>query len=192
MYIYLIRLREFYTQNIDIYKVGKTSRNFIDRFKEYPKGSELLFTLRVNEIDILERLIIDKLKERFIHKTEYGNEYFEGRHNLMIDTIWSIVIERKSIVPTTLLPLTLGTPTINATNIAPTKHQEDVLDKILGNSNPHTTDNKNTSSCSNCSAVVDGVLVPLYSCGVGKLMVTESECVPCKCTLPKNVVDLPK
>ena len=42
-YIYLIYLREFINSNQDIYKIGKTKQLNNNRFKQYPKGTIILY-----------------------------------------------------------------------------------------------------------------------------------------------------
>ncbi len=53
-YIYIIH--PIQCINLNIYKIGRTS-NIINRFKQYPKGSELLFTIPCNNSKLLEQKI---------------------------------------------------------------------------------------------------------------------------------------
>lgn len=76
-YIYVISLREFLTTKQDVYKVGRT-KDLLKRIQAYPKGSKLIFAKLVeNEVSV-ERKILNNLKLHFIHRKEYGKEYFEG------------------------------------------------------------------------------------------------------------------
>jgi hypothetical protein len=69
-YIYIIHVREFI--NTNIYKVGRTIEIF-KRFKQYPKGSLLLFSCKVNNCVTTERAILNKIKSHICR--EYGLEY---------------------------------------------------------------------------------------------------------------------
>jgi hypothetical protein len=88
-YIYIIREREFIRTNDHVYKIGKTTRDPKRRLASYPKGSEVKFFLQVYECNDLEKKLIKMFKDKFIHRKDYGNEYFEGDVNTMIDIIIS-------------------------------------------------------------------------------------------------------
>ena len=77
-YIYLIQEREFLTQNLPVYKIGKSTQENCRRLNSYPKGSKLIFCNEVNECHFIERELIILLKEKFIWRNDLGNEYFEG------------------------------------------------------------------------------------------------------------------
>lgn len=94
-FIYLLQEREFIKTNEPIYKIGKTKQEKLKRIKSYPNGSELLFYIICNNCDEIEKTIINKFKGHFIHKKEFGNEYFMGDYNLMIDTIYNIIKSSK-------------------------------------------------------------------------------------------------
>ena len=90
-FIYLLQEREFIKTKEPIYKIGKTKQEKLKRIKSYPNGSELLFYIVCNNCDKIEKIIINKFKSHFIHKKEFGNEYFMGDYNSMIDTIYNII-----------------------------------------------------------------------------------------------------
>ena len=84
-YIYIIHCAQHINENI--YKIGRTN-NIIKRFKQYPNGSELLFTITCNNSKLIENGIIQYLKNdsKYIHHKESGNEYFKcDLENLKID-----------------------------------------------------------------------------------------------------------
>ena len=84
-YIYIIHCAQHINENI--YKIGRT-KNIINRFKQYPNGSELLFTITCNNSKLIENNIIQYLKNNinYIHYKESGNEYFKcNLENLKID-----------------------------------------------------------------------------------------------------------
>jgi len=88
--IYLIQTREFQSQNIPIYKIGKTGNDIRNRLGNYGKGGQVLFTMAVdiNKLDFVELEIIKLLKSKFIQKVEIGTEYFEGDYKEIIDVLY--------------------------------------------------------------------------------------------------------
>ena len=75
-YIYIIHPAQCI--NINIYKIGRT-KNIIKRFKQYPKGSELLFSITCKNSNIIESNILKFLRndEKYINAKDYGMEYFQ-------------------------------------------------------------------------------------------------------------------
>jgi hypothetical protein len=90
-FIYLLQEREFINNNEPIYKIGKTKQKKLKRIKSYSNGSELLFYIACNNCDEIEKLVLNKFKNTFIHKKDIGNEYFMGNYNIMIDIIYNII-----------------------------------------------------------------------------------------------------
>jgi hypothetical protein len=84
--IYLLYTREMITTNENIYKLGRS--NYLDnRVKQYPNGSKILLMINcINSISC-EYNLIKLFKEKFIQKTYYGKEYFQGNCFLMIKEI---------------------------------------------------------------------------------------------------------
>jgi hypothetical protein len=77
-YIYLLQEREFINSNEKVYKVGKTRQLNFERFKQYPKGSVVLLYSECCDCDRSEKLILSMLRKKFIKRTDYGSEYFQG------------------------------------------------------------------------------------------------------------------
>lgn len=77
-YIYMIQLREFIQSGKPVFKVGKTKQANSTRFRGYPKGSEVILQCETPNCDDTEREIIEAFKEKYIHRTDIGAEYFEG------------------------------------------------------------------------------------------------------------------
>jgi hypothetical protein len=90
-YIYLLQEREFIKTKENIYKVGKTTKDNLTRFNQYPKGSKLLFQIIVIDCHDMERRILNKFNDSFTIRKDYGNEYFEGNYEDMIDIIFSTI-----------------------------------------------------------------------------------------------------
>jgi hypothetical protein len=90
-YIYLLREREFIKTKENIYKVGRTEKENLKRFNQYPKGSELLFQMICNDCKSIEKKVLKKFNKKFELKEEIGKEYFEGDYKNMIKVIYSII-----------------------------------------------------------------------------------------------------
>ncbi len=86
-YIYLLREREFIKTGEHVYKIGKTTQNGLGRFKNYPKGSELILHIKCADCHTSEKHLIEVFKEKYIRRSDIGLEYFEGNYLLMIDDI---------------------------------------------------------------------------------------------------------
>ena len=88
--IYLMHTRECLNANLLIYKLGR-SHTLDKRIKQYPNGSSIICALPCNKSIICEQLLLDIFKKDFIHKKNYGNEYFEGNYELMVQSIIKIL-----------------------------------------------------------------------------------------------------
>jgi hypothetical protein len=85
-YIYLLQVREFLGTNI--YKLGKTKKENLIRFNQYPKGSRLISQFDCENCDVCERTLIHLFSTKYIQRREYGTEYFEGDVVSMKDDIY--------------------------------------------------------------------------------------------------------
>jgi len=90
-YIYLLILREFKNSKENVYKIGRTKQENHKRFNQYPKGSSLLLQIICNDCTKNEKDILKIFREKFKHRTEFGNEYFEGNYKEMINIIFSTI-----------------------------------------------------------------------------------------------------
>lgn len=88
-YIYLLREREFIRLQEETYKIGRTSQDPNRRMVKYPKDSEIILIIAVRKSVEIETKLIRLFKKRFIHRPEYGNEYFSGDANEMIEVIFA-------------------------------------------------------------------------------------------------------
>lgn len=84
--IYLLKTREFI--NTNIFKIGRSGKDGTTRTNQYPKGSILYLLVTVNNDKIIEQMIINSFLINFIHKKDYGNEYFEGDYKKMMEIIF--------------------------------------------------------------------------------------------------------
>ena len=96
-YIYLLQEREFYKNNENIYKIGKTKQLNFKRFNNYPNGSILLFQMICDNCDIMETELIKLFDIKFKRCKNIGNEYFQGNSNEMIEYIYSLLKTNKLI-----------------------------------------------------------------------------------------------
>ena len=90
-YIYLLREREFFRLNEDIYKIGKTEQEPNNRLAGYPKGTEVVLFMNTRDCHTKEGAIIDIFKKIFIQRTDVGKEYFEGNRDYMVEIICDVI-----------------------------------------------------------------------------------------------------
>lgn len=96
-YVYLLQEREFVNSGEDIYKIGKTKKLNFTRFKQYPKGSILLFQSTCNDCHTMEKTILSIFIKKFIQRTDIGSEYFEGNYKNMIKIIMKCIEKEKDL-----------------------------------------------------------------------------------------------
>jgi len=84
-YIYMIQEREFVKSKEPVFKIGYTSKDILTRSNGYPKGSKLHVCLPV--LGNPELNVINAFKLKYNHRTDLGNEYFEGNFESMIKTM---------------------------------------------------------------------------------------------------------
>jgi hypothetical protein len=94
-YIYLLKPFLSIEKNENVYKIGKTHRNNLKRFSEYPIGSKLIFQLACLNCDTMEKKLLDVYKSIFIFRKDYGLEYFEGDSKEMIKIIFEEITNEK-------------------------------------------------------------------------------------------------
>ena len=79
-FIYLLREREFVRLNEECYKIGRTSQDPAKRFEGYPKGSEIILYIAVDNSITAEKQLLTIFKKEFKQKKDYGSEYFCGEN----------------------------------------------------------------------------------------------------------------
>ena len=90
-YIYLLKEREFIKTCENIYKIGKTTQINDKRFRQYPKGSMLLFQSICSDCSDIQKNIMDTFSNKFKQRKDIGSEYFEGNCNNMIIELADII-----------------------------------------------------------------------------------------------------
>ncbi len=76
-----------------MYKVGRTDRDIFDRFKEYPKGSRILYCEHVpcSCTARLEAKVLKVFRLRFRARCDIGAESFQGDWEEMAGTVREVV-----------------------------------------------------------------------------------------------------
>jgi len=69
-------------------KLVRPNKKHNDRLKQYPKGSILLLQVVCVDCSVTERELITIFKNKYIHRKDIGNEYFEGDYKDMMDVIF--------------------------------------------------------------------------------------------------------
>lgn len=94
MSVYLLQTREFINSGENVYKIGKTKQNIRKRLCGYPKGTILFFETSCSDCDSCEKDLINFFKNKYKLRSDYGREYFQGDHSLMIRDMIRLVDER--------------------------------------------------------------------------------------------------
>ena len=84
--VYLLHTREFISTNVPIFKLGR-SNHLDNRVKQYPNGSKILLMIACKHSKFCENNLKKLFKSKFIQKSYYGSEYFEGNYIDMIKEI---------------------------------------------------------------------------------------------------------
>jgi hypothetical protein len=131
----MIRPREFKTQNLPVYKIGKTSKENFERFKSYGKGYEVVFLMICDNCTKTENVIKHQFKRKFTQKLEYGYEYFEGNIHLMKERFASIVLNCDKYAPseTDAKVRHCSTQTVSQSGNVSKEIQCDFVDESCGN-----------------------------------------------------------
>lgn len=90
-YIYLCQERDFIKKNANIYKVGKTKHNILNKIHSCINGNLLLQMMCVDSNKI-EKNIISLFKDKYEQQKDIGDEYFEGDHENMLYDIRNIIL----------------------------------------------------------------------------------------------------
>jgi hypothetical protein len=75
--------------NQEIYKIGRTAQAGFKRFKQYPRGTDVILYLRSQDCVRDEGILIELFKENY--KLARGREYFRGSMTEMKKDIFRIV-----------------------------------------------------------------------------------------------------
>ncbi len=92
-YVYLIQDRTAVELKLNIYKIGMTKQENLNRFKTYPKGYKILLLIACNNSNNIENQIMYKFKLKYKQINNYGSEYFQGNYLDMVRDITELVID---------------------------------------------------------------------------------------------------
>lgn len=110
-YVYLLKIREHVTSGEPIYKIGKTHRNFPQRYSNYPKGCDVILHVKCVNCDNIEKNIIVLFKKKYINRIDYGIEYFEGNgHSMCLDIVNLVNDDLKEIFSNGKKPMYICKP----------------------------------------------------------------------------------
>ena len=101
-YIYIVHCEQHIHTNI--YKIGRTSQQEFRRFNGYPKNSELLLYMHVDDSHTIELELLSLFKEKYTQITSAGAEYFQGDVKEMVKDVVSICL--MNFGPTVTQPIT--------------------------------------------------------------------------------------
>ncbi len=93
-YLYIIHLREFITQDLPVYKIGRAT-DMQSRLTNYPKNSKIYYFVHIDNVIENENKLINILKTEdsgVLQQTQYGREYFLGDHHIIkthIDSLFN-------------------------------------------------------------------------------------------------------
>ncbi len=83
-YCYIFYLREFIKTDENVFKIGRTEQDGDKRLKQYPKGSIEKIKICVTDCRACEKQIIKQFNKKFINRSDYGREYYEGDYKNML------------------------------------------------------------------------------------------------------------
>ena len=160
--IYLIHTREFVNSKEPIYKIGR-SKNLNTRILQYPKGSNVLCSIKCANSNLCEKELIKLFTKLFIIRKDYGNEYFEGDHDNMIFVIITYLYQNKlNTFIETKIPIdykTFDQTMCKGNSLVDTKSSDTKSsDEDINDITP-TTKNMRQNSNFNC----DNVIAPLQA-----------------------------
>ena len=90
-HVYLIQLGMNVALKNNIYKIGRTTQINDNRIKQYPKGSELILLVTVDNCIFIENKIKILFKQKYTQRKDIGTEYFEGNYINMRNNIFDII-----------------------------------------------------------------------------------------------------
>lgn len=96
-FLYILVEPKYVQSCLPVAKIGKTTRQVIDRLKEYPKGSILLGSGHVENCTLGEKLLISEFNKLYERKTDLGLEYFKGNISNMEITFHEMILKIKKI-----------------------------------------------------------------------------------------------
>jgi len=85
--VFLVQLREFINSNDNIYKIGKI-KNMDNINRTYPNDCRVLLNMKCKNSKDCQKYLVNLFNDKFIKRTYYGSDFYEGDENNMIDEIY--------------------------------------------------------------------------------------------------------
>lgn len=98
--LYIVQTKECVLANLPIHKPGRSDQPFGERTASYGKNSKTILEIKVNNSRKLETIVLNEFKKKFIHRTDYGTEYYEGDVEDMKKTMLEIIKNNDDAVQT--------------------------------------------------------------------------------------------
>lgn len=95
-YLYLVYTREAQKVGENVFKIGQTSLQNFQRFKGYAKETLILLLISCENSKELEKKVKKLFQDKYIHRSDYGNEFFEGSYVCMRNDIIELVKTEES------------------------------------------------------------------------------------------------
>lgn len=92
-YIYLLQDSAAVRSNQSVYKIGKTIQSNYKGIHNYPKGYKIILHTSCSDSVKCKTDILKLFKTKYIPRTDFGNEYFEGNYRHMKIDINRIIFE---------------------------------------------------------------------------------------------------
>jgi hypothetical protein len=91
-FVYMIVEREFLRlpPSCKAFKIGKTGM-LTSRMRQYPKGSQMITSVRVADADAAERALLAVFGAAFERRNDIGREYFAGDPVAMQRLFWTVL-----------------------------------------------------------------------------------------------------
>lgn len=90
-YVYLVHRKDFIDDNLPIYKLGRSSREYLERFRDYPKGSQLVVQMLCSNSVECEKELLKIFGRKYNLTYQVGREYFSGDACEMVKDIFNLV-----------------------------------------------------------------------------------------------------
>lgn len=82
-----MQTRESIKNDEAVYKVGRTCKDELKRFNEYPKGSVLHLHVSCHNSLSVEKRVLEEFNKQFRNEPVYGKEYFHGNLLQMLSIV---------------------------------------------------------------------------------------------------------
>ena len=94
---YIIQEREFIKTGEEIYKIGKTKQEGTKRINQYPKGSEIILLMKVENCDEFENKVKILFNKKYNQRKDIGIEYYKGNKDEMVKDYFNLKNEKLNI-----------------------------------------------------------------------------------------------